>query len=143
MVKHEKLNYVEFPATNIPATKMFFEKAFGWSFEDFGPEYTAFTDQGIDGGFYQSDLTSTTANGSALLVLPSDNLDLTQSNIEAAGGKISLPIFSFPGGQRFHFIEPSGNELAIWSKEKKRYRLVHIIISKKECNAVYLLRLNN
>lgn len=117
MNRHEKLNYVEFPATNITATKCFFEKAFGWSFEDFGPNYTAFSNQGIDGGFYQSDLTATTANGSALLVLLSDNLEITQSNVESAGGKISLPIFSFPGGRRFQFIEPSGNELAVWTKE--------------------------
>ena len=116
MSQQEKLNYVEFPATNIPATKLFFEKAFGWSFEDFGPEYTAFTDQGIDGGFYKSDLISTVANGSALLVLLSNNLEISQSNVELAGGKVTKPIFSFPGGSRFHFTEPSGNELAVWSK---------------------------
>ena len=116
MSQHEKLNYVEFPATNIPATKLFFEKAFGWSFEDFGPEYTAFTDQGIDGGFYKSDLISTVANSSALLVLLSNNLEISQSNVELAGGKVTKPIFSFPGGSRFHFTEPSGNELAVWSK---------------------------
>jgi len=115
MSQHEKLNYVEFPAKNIPATKQFFQKAFGWSFEDFGPEYTAFTDQGIDGGFYKSDLTSTAANGSALLVLLSENLELSLSNVELAGGEITKAIFSFPGGRRFHFIEPSGNELAVWS----------------------------
>jgi predicted enzyme related to lactoylglutathione lyase len=114
--RHEKINYVEFPARDIPATKRFFETAFGWTFEDFGPEYTAFTNQGIDGGFYKSELTSTTSNGSALLVLLSEDLKQTQSNVELAGGKISLPIFSFPGGERFHFIEPSGNELAVWSK---------------------------
>jgi predicted enzyme related to lactoylglutathione lyase len=117
MTQREKLNYVEFPAKDIPATKSFFAKAFGWSFEDFGPEYTAFTDQGIDGGFYKSELTSTIANGSALLVLLSENLESTQANVESAGGKISQAIFSFPGGQRFHFIEPSGNELAVWSKD--------------------------
>ncbi|MCJ8317986.1 MAG: VOC family protein [Colwellia sp.] len=116
MSQHEKLNYVEFPATNIPATKLFFEKAFAWSFEDFGPDYTAFTDQGIDGGFYKSDLTSTSANGSALLVLLSNNLENSQSKVELAGGKVTKPIFSFPGGRRFHFTEPSGNELAVWSK---------------------------
>jgi predicted enzyme related to lactoylglutathione lyase len=116
MSGHEKLNYVEFPAKDIPATKRFFEQAFGWTFEDFGPEYTSFTDQGIDGGFYKSELVSTTANGSALLVLLSHNLEVTQANVESAGGEISLPIFSFPGGQRFQFIEPSGNELAVWSK---------------------------
>lgn len=109
-----KLNYVEFPASDIPATKLFFEKAFGWTFQDFGPEYTAFTDQGIDGGFYKSELTSVAANGAALLVLKSDDLEITQSIVESAGGKISTPIFSFPGGRRFHFIEPSGNELAVW-----------------------------
>lgn len=117
MTRGEKLNYVEFPARDLSATKTFFEDAFGWSFEDFGPEYSAFTNQGLDGGFYQSDLTSTTANGSALLVLLSENLEVTQSAVESAGGKISRPIFSFPGGQRFHFIEPSGNELAVWSKD--------------------------
>jgi len=116
MPQNEKLNYVEFPATNIPATKLFFEKAFGWSFEDFGPDYTSFTDQGIDGGFYKSDLTATSANGSALLVLLSNNLEVSQSNVELAGGKITTSIFSFPGGRRFQFTEPSGNELAVWSK---------------------------
>jgi predicted enzyme related to lactoylglutathione lyase len=116
MTQNEKLNYVEFPATNIPATKLFFETAFGWSFEDFGPDYTAFTNQGIDGGFYKSELTATVANGSALLVLLSNDLELSQSNVELAGGKITKPIFSFPGGRRFEFTEPSGNELAVWSK---------------------------
>jgi predicted enzyme related to lactoylglutathione lyase len=109
-----KLNYVEFPACNIPATKQFFEQAFGWEFQDFGPEYTAFTGQGLDGGFYQAELTSLAANGSALLVLKSDDLESTQAIVESAGGKISTAIFSFPGGRRFHFIEPSGNEFAVW-----------------------------
>ncbi|MBL4942440.1 MAG: VOC family protein [Colwellia sp.] len=116
MTQHEKLNYVEFPAKDIPATKAFFEQAFGWSFEDFGPDYTSFTNQGIDGGFYHSNLVSTTANGAALLVLLSDNLEATQARVELSGGKITKAIFSFPGGCRFHFIEPSGNELAVWSK---------------------------
>ena len=116
MIKQEKLNYVEFPARDIPATKRFFEDAFGWTFEDFGSEYTAFKGQGLDGGFYKSDLISRAADGSALLVLLSQNINITQLNVESAGGKITLPIFSFPGGQRFHFIEPSGNELAVWSK---------------------------
>jgi len=116
MTQHEKLNYVEFPAKDIPATKLFFQKAFHWSFEDFGPDYTAFTNQGIDGGFYKSDLASTTSNGSALLVLLSNNLKQTQGNVELAGGKITKAIFSFPSGSRFHFTEPSGNELAVWCK---------------------------
>ncbi len=116
MANNEKLNYVEFPATDIPATKQFFQQAFGWSFEDFGPEYTAFTDQGLDGGFYQSDLTAQVSAGSALLVLLSENLEATQAKVESVGGTISQAIFAFPGGRRFHFIEPSGNELAVWQK---------------------------
>lgn len=116
MSQQEKLNYVEFPAKDIPATKQFFAQAFNWSFQDYGPEYTAFTNQGLDGGFYQADLASTAASGGALLVLLSDDLEKSQANVEAAGGKITQAIFSFPGGQRFHFTEPSGNELAVWSK---------------------------
>jgi len=117
MSRNEKLNYVEFPAKDIMATKQFFEQAFGWTFEDFGPDYTAFSDQGIDGGFYRSQLTATTTQGTALLVLLSENLAQTQANVEAAGGNISQAIFSFPGGRRFHFIEPSGNELAVWQRD--------------------------
>ena len=110
-----KLNYVEFPANDISATKLFFEKAFSWSFQDFGPDYCSFSDQGLDGGFYKSELTSIVSNGSALLVLKSNEIEQAQLVVESAGGKISIPIFSFPGGRRFHFIEPSGNEFAVWT----------------------------
>jgi predicted enzyme related to lactoylglutathione lyase len=114
MLKNLKLNYVEFPARDIPATKEFFEDAFGWNFTDYGDDYTAFANEGLDGGFYKSDLSSLASNGSALLVLLTDDLEQAQSNVELSGGKISTPIFSFPGGSRFHFIEPSGNEFAVW-----------------------------
>ena len=117
MSEHEKINYVEFPACDIQATKQFFKEAFSWSFEDFGSDYTAFSDQGLDGGFYKSDLSSSCAKGAALLVLISEDLELTQSNVISAGATISVPIFKFPGGRRFHFIEPSGNELAVWQKD--------------------------
>jgi predicted enzyme related to lactoylglutathione lyase len=116
MSSNLKLNYVEFPSSDIAATKLFFEKAFHWSFQDYGPDYSSFSDQGLDGGFYKSELTSTAANGSALLVLLSENLETSLSNVELAGGGITKAIFSFPGGSRFHFIEPGGNELAVWSK---------------------------
>ena len=109
-----KLNYVEFPAKDIPATKRFFEDAFGWSFTDYGADYSAFSDKGLDGGFYKSNLTSVASNGAALLVLKTIDLEHTQSIVESCGGQISMPIFSFPGGRRFHFIEPSGNEFAVW-----------------------------
>lgn len=115
MNEHEKINYVEFPAKDIPATKRFFTRVFGWSFEDFGPEYTAFYHQGLDGGFFQADLASSTQNGAALIIFYSRDLEATQAKIEEAGGAIAKSIFSFPGGRRFHFIEPSGNEFAVWS----------------------------
>ena len=115
MNEHEKINYVELPARDIPATKAFFAEVFGWSFEDFGPEYTAFADQGLDGGFFQADLVSSPQTGGALIVFYSQHLESTQAKIEQAGGEIVKPIFSFPGGRRFHFTEPSGNEFAVWS----------------------------
>ncbi|MDF1747134.1 MAG: VOC family protein [Gimesia sp.] len=115
MPEHEKINYVEFPAKDIPATKTFFTSVFGWKFEDYGPEYTAFLNEGIDGGFYQSDLKATTETGSALLVFYSKELEQTQAKIEEAGGLIVKPIFSFPGGRRFHFADLNGNEYAVWS----------------------------
>ena len=115
MNEHEKINYVEFPAKDIEATKMFFNSVFGWSFVDYGPEYTAFSNEGIDGGFYKSDLSASTGNGSALIVFYSKDLDETLSKIRNAGGSIIKPIFSFPGGRRFHFCDPGGNEYAVWS----------------------------
>jgi len=117
MNSHEKLNYVEFPSKDMAATQSFFEAAFGWRFTAYGPAYIAFSDQGLDGGFYQSEQASTVAAGSALLVFYSEALDSTQQKVQAAGGIISKAIFDFPGGRRFHFIEPSGNEFAVWSDD--------------------------
>lgn len=116
MHEHEKINYVEFPAKDMEATKAFFTAVFGWSFEDFGPDYTAFSNEGLDGGFFKSDLTVSTATGSALIVFYSHALEQTQAKIEQAGGFILKPIFSFPGGRRFHFGDPNGNEYAVWSE---------------------------
>jgi hypothetical protein len=116
MSRHEKISYVEYPSRDLTETKRFFEQAFGWAFQDYGPGYAAFSDQGLDGGFFKSDLAARTETGSALIVLYSDNLEGTLNKVEAAGGKVIKPIFSFPGGRRFHFIEPGGNELAVWSE---------------------------
>ena len=116
MNQHEKLNYVEFASSDLQSTKAFFEKAFGWSFVDYGPEYTAFSGQGLDGGFFKAPLCSTTANGAALLVFYSADLEATLSKVTKAGGTILKPIYSFPGGRRFHFCEPTGNEFAAWSE---------------------------
>ena len=115
MPEHEKLDYVEFPARDPAATRRFFRQAFGWDFEEFGPDYCAFSGQGLDGGFYRSDLYSSTQMGAALLVFYSEDLEATMARIEAAGGRIVKPIFEFPGGRRFHFSEPSDNEFAVWS----------------------------
>lgn len=112
---HGKLNYVEFAARDLAATKNFFERAFGWRFSDYGPDYTAFDHQGLEGGFFAAPMASTTDAGGALLVFYSERLEETQAAVEAAGGKVIKPIFSFPGGRRFQFLEPSGNELAVWS----------------------------
>lgn len=116
MNEHEKINYVEYPARDMAATKRFFEVVFGWSFVDYGPDYTAFSNQGLDGGFFKSELASTSKNGAALIIFYSQNLELTETKVKAAGGVISKEIFSFPGGRRFHFTEPSGNEFAVWSE---------------------------
>jgi uncharacterized protein len=116
MNQHEKMNYVEFPAKDLAGTKAFFESVFGWSFTDYGPEYTAFENQGLDGGFFQSDLASSTEKGAALIVFYSNQLEATLAKVEKAGGAILRPIYSFPGGRRFHFTEPSGNEFAVWGE---------------------------
>lgn len=116
MNEHEKINYVEFPAKDIRATKSFFSTVFGWNFVDYGPDYIAFSNEGLDGGFFKSNLTASTENGSALIVFYSQELEQTQTKIEQAGGTIIKPIFSFPGGRRFHFSDPNGNEYAVWSE---------------------------
>ena len=115
MNQHEKINYLELPAKDIEATKAFFSTVFGWEFVDYGPEYTAFANAGIDGGFYKAPLHVSTDNGSVLIVFYSDELEQTQAKITAAGGKIIKPVFSFPGGRRFHFADPNGNEFAAWT----------------------------
>ncbi len=115
MNEHEKINYVEFPAADLEATKDFFSKSLNWTFEDFGPEYTAFSGQGLDGGFFKSDQKSTSENGAALIVFYSSDLQGTLNKIENAGGVISKPIFVFLGGKRINISAPSGNELAVWS----------------------------
>jgi uncharacterized protein len=114
MPQHEKLDYVEMPSKNIAASKAFFTAVFGWDFTDYGPEYTAFSNQGLDGGFFAADFVAAPNSGGALVIFYSNNLEQTQAKVEAAGGHITTPIFTFPGGRRFHFTEPGGNELAVW-----------------------------
>ena len=114
-MKHEKLDYVEFAARDLESTKTFFQQVFHWKFTDYGEAYTAFDHQGLNGGFYQAELTTRTERGGALLVFYSRDLEHTMAKILAAGGEVIRPVFVFPGGRRFHFAEPSGNEFAVWS----------------------------
>lgn len=115
--QHEKINYVEFPAKDLSASKTFFANTFNWTFTDYGPEYAAFSvqDAGLEGGFFLSDLAAQTHSGSALIVFYSETLEQTLTKVEENGGAIVKAPFSFPGGRRFHFTDPSGNEFAVWS----------------------------
>ena len=106
------INYVEFKAKDLEKIKKFYSSAFNWYFTDFGPDYTAFSESGLAGGFEKS--KKRTTNG-ALVILYHKDLQQIQESIISAGGKISKEMFSFPGGRRFHFKDPSGNELAVWS----------------------------
>ena len=115
MSNHEKINYIEFQVQDVEATKAFFSQVFGWSYTDYGEAYVAFHGAGLDGGFYKGEQCSSTQNGAALLVFYSEAIDETLAKVEGACGTIIKPIFSFPGGHRFHFTDPSGNEFAVWS----------------------------
>ena len=111
-----KINYLEIPSQDLDKTKAFFSNVFGWKFVDYGPDYMAIEDAGIDGGFYRTPLSSTQDAGSVLIVLYSETLETTLEQVQAAGGEIVKDIFSFPGGRRFHFTDPNGNEYAVWSE---------------------------
>lgn len=109
---NHRIDYIEFPATDIPATKAFYSGAFGWKFTDYGPDYVSFEDGETGGGFAKVQSTTT---GGPLVILYSSTLETTQATVLENGGRISKPIFPFPGGRRFHFLDPNGNELAVWS----------------------------
>ena len=111
-----KINYVEIPASDLEVTKRFFNDAFGWTFVDYGPEYVAIDNAGLDGGFFKSDDVALTDTGSVLVVLFSTDLEATLEKVKLSGGKIVKDIFPFPGGRRFHFSDPNGNEYAVWSE---------------------------
>ena len=110
---HHGICYVEFHASDLTRTKTFFEKVFGWVFTDYGPDYVAFEDGMIAGGFARSEKKASLASGSALVVIFSTNLEKSLAQVVEHGGTITQEIFSYPGGRRFHFTEPSGNELSV------------------------------
>jgi predicted enzyme related to lactoylglutathione lyase len=113
MERDRRIDYIELPATDIAATKRFYIDAFGWKFTDYGPDYSSFEDGRLAGGFTKA---GTVAKGGPLVVIYADKLEAIEAKVRQAGATIVKPIFSFPGGRRFHFSDPSGNELAVWSE---------------------------
>ena len=113
--QREQINYVEYAAEQLEETKRFFEQLLDWHFTEWGTDYIDTHPQPISLGFYRAPLASKSEQGAALLAFYSPTLERSQERVIEAGGTITKPTFSFPGGRRFHFCEPSGNEFAIWS----------------------------
>ena len=107
-----RIDYIEFPCTDIEEIKAFYSRVFGWKFTDYGPDYTSFEDGRLAGGFAKQEHSS----GGPLVVIYAADLAAIETSVVSAGGKITKPVFSFPGGRRFHFADPSRNELAVWSE---------------------------
>jgi predicted enzyme related to lactoylglutathione lyase len=110
---HHQIQYVEFLSRDFDRIKRFYATAFGWEFTDYGPEYTAFAGQYVEGGFGLGDPVA----GSIMPILYSDNPEASLEEVKAVGGVITKEMFSFPGGRRFEFTDPDGNKLAVWAKE--------------------------
>ncbi|MBA2390903.1 MAG: VOC family protein [Geodermatophilaceae bacterium] len=108
---HEPIDYIELPGGDLAATKSFYTDAFGWGFTDFGPTYAGFQGAGLDGGLAGGDAATSAA---PLVLLKADDLDDALERVTTSGGTITAPIFEFPGGRRFHFRDPAGNELGVW-----------------------------
>jgi uncharacterized protein len=126
-VNDGRIDYIEFPTTDVAATKAFYERVFGWRFTDYGPDYTSFEDGRLAGGFHKKDAggagdgllsraNPAPARGPLVVIYGAD-LAAMEARVRAAGGSIVKDAFSFPGGRRFHFTDPGGNELAVWSEQ--------------------------
>jgi predicted enzyme related to lactoylglutathione lyase len=107
-----RIDYIEFPVADVTVAKRFYGSVFGWTFTDYGPSYTSFADGRLSGGFRGE---ATVEPGGPLIVIYATDLEAVASAVVAAGGKITQPAFDFPGGRRFHFRDPCGHELAVWS----------------------------
>ena len=118
MPQDQKIDYVELPGDDFDALEAFYTATFNWEFTNAGPEYLAFTDHVVDGGFYKSTNRSSTDTGAALVILYAVDLEATHDRVVQNNGTICREIFSFPGGRRFHFLDPHGNEPAVWSEVK-------------------------
>ncbi len=113
MRQETRIDYVEIPVTDLQKTQEFFGELFGWTFQEWGPDYSSFNDGRLDGGLRRS-AEPAPASG-VLLVFYSEDLERDLVRVEALGGTISQAIFEFPGGRRFHFVDPAGTEFAMWS----------------------------
>ena len=109
----EHIDYIELPGGDMTTTKSFYASAFGWGFTDYGPTYSGFANAGLDGGLAAGDAALATG---PLVILKAEVLEDALARVEAAGGTITAPIFEFPGGRRFHFQDPAGNELGVWGE---------------------------
>src|SRR5438270_1384846 len=112
MARDNQIDYIEFQARDLAATKKFFEQLLGWKFTDYGPDYTAFEDGRTAGGFSRAEKSSSIAAGGVLVVVYHPRLEEVRQRVIELGGIVTADIFPFPGGRRFHFTEPSGNECA-------------------------------
>jgi len=115
-----QVDYIEFPAIDIEATKRFYSHIFGWQFKAWGPDYISFNDGRLGGGFSRESQSAGADRGAktrgVLVVIYATSLDEIYRKVKEAGGKVARETFDFPGGRRFHFIDPNGNELAVWSE---------------------------
>lgn len=118
MTPENRIDYIEIPARDPAAAQTFFTALFGWKFTDYGPDYCSFNDGRLNGGFYRADASVATENGSPLIVFYKVDLQAACARVAELGGTINRAIFSFPGGRRFHFMDPNGNEYAVWSDEQ-------------------------
>ena len=118
MSDHHHFHYIELPTTDMAAMKTFYGSVFGWDYIDYGPNYAAITRAGMEGGF-DARADREPSDQGALIILYSDNLDASEQAVKDANGIIVQDIFEFPGGRRFHFKDPSGNELAVWTKAEE------------------------
>lgn len=113
--RERRIDYIEFASADLEASRAFFAQVFGWQFQAYGPDYLAFNDGRLDGGFYRA-VAQPPADTGPLVVLYADDLAPVLEQVAAAGGQIVKPVFGFPGGSRFHFREPGGTTLAVWSE---------------------------
>jgi predicted enzyme related to lactoylglutathione lyase len=111
----KQVDYIEIPVTDVGAAKRFYGEVFGWPFEDWGPNYASFHDGRLAGGFRQVEVGETVRPGGPLVVIYAADLPDMEARVQRAGGAVVKPTFEFPGGKRFHFTDPAGHELAVWS----------------------------